>query len=140
MCGGALRDLSFRAERSLRSEGSGFVRHRPAELCRQEPRSLTWLGMKGQCLRARMRGSPPRRYDRRLYCFGHGRDLRPGRSWGGRGGWSGSDNQSQSFADFDFDLGHDVFVVFEELAGILAALADALALVAEPGTRLFDDV
>src|SRR5262245_47498929 len=41
-------------------------------------------------------------------------------------------NQSQTLAHFRFNLGGDVFVVFEELSGILAALADPLGLVAEP--------
>ena len=31
-------------------------------------------------------------------------------------------------------------VVLEELAGVFAALADALAFIAEPGAALFDDV
>ena len=40
--------------------------------------------------------------------------------------------QSQRLAHLGVELGHDVLVVFEELAGILAALTDAFAFVAEP--------
>ena len=34
---------------------------------------------------------------------------------------------------FHFDLGVDIFVVLQELAGILSALSDTLTLVTEPG-------
>ena len=37
-------------------------------------------------------------------------------------------------------LAADVGIVLQELAGVLAALADALALVAVPGAALLDDV
>src|SRR5258707_15852574 len=46
-------------------------------------------------------------------------------------------NQAQSLAHFIVQLGHGVFIVFEELAGVLAALADAFALVAEPRPGFF---
>src|SRR5262249_37730619 len=40
--------------------------------------------------------------------------------------------------DRGFDLRHHVGVRFQEGLGVLAALADALAVVGEPGTRLLD--
>src|SRR5580700_6731638 len=49
-------------------------------------------------------------------------------------------DQSQSFAHFGVELGHGVFVVFEELAGVFASLADALAFVAEPRAGLFEKI
>src|SRR5271166_1744254 len=53
-------------------------------------------------------------------------------------GWSC--DQAQGFAHFGVELGHGVFIVFQELAGVFAALADALAFVAEPGAGFFEDV
>src|SRR5689334_1082273 len=47
---------------------------------------------------------------------------------------------TQRLTDFRLDLGGDVLVLLEELLGVLAALPDALGLVAEPGARLFHDV
>src|SRR5208283_1035766 len=44
----------------------------------------------------------------------------------------GDGDQPQRLAHFGLDLGRDVLVVLQELLGILPALADALALVAEP--------
>src|SRR6185437_165534 len=49
-------------------------------------------------------------------------------------------DQAQCFAHLGFDLRRDVLVVLEELAGVLAALANAFALVAEPRARLLDNV
>src|SRR5208282_3295042 len=40
-----------------------------------------------------------------------------------------SRNQSQCLAHFGIELGHGVFVIFEELARIFPSLADALALI-----------
>src|SRR5260370_31447988 len=55
--------------------------------------------------------------------------------------WLGrSCNQSQRLAHFGVELRHGVFVVFEELAGVLTALANALALIAEPRPRFFENV
>src|SRR5271169_6997048 len=51
-----------------------------------------------------------------------------------------SGNQPQRLAHFRVELGHGVFVVFEKLAGVFAALADALAFVAEPRSGLFQKV
>src|SRR5260370_13143872 len=51
-----------------------------------------------------------------------------------------SSNQSQSFTHFRVQLRHSVFVVFEELAGVFAALADALAFVAEPRAGFLENV
>ena len=48
--------------------------------------------------------------------------------------------QADGFAHFSFELGGDVFVLFQELLGILAALADALATIAEPGAGFLNDV
>src|SRR5438552_15570524 len=48
--------------------------------------------------------------------------------------------QADGFADFGFQLGGDVFVLFQKLLGIFAALPDALATIAEPSTGFFDDV
>src|SRR5438552_5091112 len=48
--------------------------------------------------------------------------------------------QANGLAHFGFQLGGDVFVLFQELFGILAALPDALAAIAEPGARFFNDV
>jgi len=46
----------------------------------------------------------------------------------------------QLFAHLGFDfIGHRS-VILEQFAGVLAALADALALVGVPGAELFDDV
>src|SRR5271163_3666490 len=60
---------------------------------------------------------------------------------GGCGSWlRGALSQSQRLAYLGVEFGHDVLVVFQELAGILAALADALAFVAVPRAGLFDDV
>src|SRR5258708_17117374 len=49
-------------------------------------------------------------------------------------------DQPQGLANFGIELGHGVFVVFEELAGVFAALADAFAFVAEPGAGFFEDI
>src|SRR5206468_4929012 len=46
-------------------------------------------------------------------------------------------NQSQFFANLGLKLGIHFFVIFQELARILTALADALTLVAEPGPGFF---
>src|ERR1700735_4326328 len=54
--------------------------------------------------------------------------------------WRRNRNQSKRLAHFHIELGHGVFVVFEELAGIFAALANALALITEPRARLFEEV
>src|SRR5207248_9009502 len=43
-------------------------------------------------------------------------------------------------ADFLLDLTGDVFIVFQELFGVLTALANALALVAEPGAGFLHDI
>src|SRR4051812_25901235 len=51
---------------------------------------------------------------------------------GGRCGY-GSGRQPDLFADLKLDLGGDVFIVFQELLGILASLTDAFAFEAEPG-------
>ena len=74
----------------------------------------------------------------------HGRDPTAGRC-NRRGSGSGRRlrrplGQSQRFAHFGIELGHHVFVVFQELARILAALPNAFALVAVPGAGFFDDV
>ena len=47
---------------------------------------------------------------------------------------------AQALAHFGVDLGVDVFILFEEAAGVLAALADALAAKAVPRAALFDYV
>src|SRR5690348_240413 len=46
--------------------------------------------------------------------------------------------QPEFLAQLRVELGGDVLVVLQELAGVLATLADALALVAEPRARLLD--
>src|SRR5262245_38645576 len=56
----------------------------------------------------------------------------------GRGGFGLG--QSQRFAQIAVDRLPDVGIVFEELARVLAALTDALALVAEPRPALLDQV
>src|SRR5690606_38981349 len=43
-------------------------------------------------------------------------------------------------ADLRLDLGGDRGILDQELARVLLALADAVAVVAVPGTRLLDDV
>ena len=50
------------------------------------------------------------------------------------------DFQAQLLPQLSFQLGHHVFVVFQELLDVFAALADALAFVAEPGAGLLHDV
>src|SRR5580692_250725 len=52
----------------------------------------------------------------------------------------GSDADSQLLADLGIHLYEDVLVLFEEAARVFAALPDALARVAIPGTRFFHDV
>src|SRR3974390_123459 len=52
----------------------------------------------------------------------------------------GHRRQPQRLADFGLQLLADVRVVLEELLGVFAALADAVALVAEPRTRLLHQV
>src|SRR5438552_1116122 len=81
--------------------------------------------------------------------FGRGRGL--GSAWHGcdatallcrslRLGGSGSlcrrgrGNKAQRLPDFGVKLRQSLLVFFQKLAGILAALADAFAFVAEPGT------
>src|SRR5712692_5568011 len=49
-------------------------------------------------------------------------------------------NQAERLAHLGFELGIDFLVVFEELARILAALANALALVAEPSAGFLEQV
>src|ERR1700722_2639752 len=81
---------------------------------------------------------PPRGHDRSLYRLlrrWHGSDAGALRR---RGLCSSScrlrmgHRQSQSLAHFDVQLGHGVLVVFQELPGIFASLADTFALVAVP--------
>ena len=48
-------------------------------------------------------------------------------------------NQSQLLADFNLNLSQDIFVLFQERLGVLPALPDAVALVAEPGAGFLDD-
>src|SRR5579883_2109024 len=48
--------------------------------------------------------------------------------------------QAQRFPQFGVESLPDVRIVFQELARVLAALANAIALVAEPGSALLDDV
>lgn len=76
--------------------------------------------------------------------------LPPARRLGGRrfalyfggGGryWEFPFRQSQLGADFVVDGGANVWIVFEELTGIFAALADAIAFVAVPGAALFNHI
>src|SRR3546814_7018015 len=49
-------------------------------------------------------------------------------------------HQASILADLLFDLRGDLRVLLEEGLGVLAALADALAVVGEPGAGLVDDV
>src|SRR3546814_6626063 len=49
-------------------------------------------------------------------------------------------HQASILADLLFDLRGDLRVLLEDGLGVLAALADALAVVGEPGAGLFDDV
>src|ERR1035438_6501012 len=49
-------------------------------------------------------------------------------------------DQSQRLAHFGIDGPTDVRIVLQELPRILASLADPVALIAEPGTALLDDV
>src|SRR5450755_3585929 len=88
---------------------------------------------------------PPCGHDRSLHWLRrrrHGGDARSG--WCSRsrrrGGLWRSLNQAQGLAYFDIELGQSILVVFQELASIFAALADALALVAIPGAGFLDDV
>src|SRR5207244_2498350 len=48
--------------------------------------------------------------------------------------------QPQALADFGLKLRSCVFVVFQELAGVFAALSDALSLIAVPGAGFFQNV
>src|SRR5437879_6302341 len=74
---------------------------------------------------------------RRRHC-GHSARWGCGRRSGGR--LRRRSDQSQRLSYFGVQLGHHIFVVLEELAGIFTSLADALALVAEPRAGLFKDV
>src|SRR5688572_22451337 len=47
---------------------------------------------------------------------------------------------AEDAADFDFDLGGEVGVLFDEQFGVLTALAEADVAVGEPGTGLLDDL
>src|SRR5213082_2317541 len=49
-------------------------------------------------------------------------------------------SQSQFCPDLGLKLGIHFFVIFQELARILTALADALTLVAEPGPGFFQQI
>src|SRR5206468_3403515 len=49
-------------------------------------------------------------------------------------------HQPQQLPQFDVDLASDIGVVFQELLGVLPALPDSLALVAEPRPALLDEV
>src|SRR3546814_16232219 len=49
-------------------------------------------------------------------------------------------HQASILADLLFDLRGDLRVLLEEGLGVLAALADALAVVGEPGAGIVDDV
>ena len=44
------------------------------------------------------------------------------------------------FAKLRIDLLLHVGIVFQELAGVFAALADALAFISVPGAAFFDDI
>src|SRR5438034_2219314 len=48
-------------------------------------------------------------------------------------------NEAGVLPDRGLDLGGDVGIGLEERLGVLAALADALAVIGEPGARLLDD-
>src|SRR5262245_59031803 len=48
-------------------------------------------------------------------------------------------DQAGVLADGGFDLGGDVGVRLQERLGVFAALAEALAVIGEPGAGLFDD-
>src|SRR3954468_2617444 len=77
-------------------------------------------------VRSRRHGRHSRTLTRALTCSLRGAlSLRRGRRL--------SRNQPQRLAHFGFQLRHNVFVVLQELAGILASLANAFALVAIPG-------
>src|SRR5206468_3054028 len=54
-------------------------------------------------------------------------------------GFGGVAGEAQLLADFLVDRVEDRRVVLEELLGVLAALAEALAAVGKPGAALFDD-
>src|SRR6478609_4027989 len=73
---------------------------------------------------------------------GHFRTLpRPLRSTSRLSCWLWSRRgQSHRLPDLSFKAGRDVLVVLQELAGVLASLADALAFIAEPRARLFENV
>src|SRR5271169_2836172 len=51
-----------------------------------------------------------------------------------------SGNQPQRLAHFRVELGHGVFVVFEELPGVFAALADAFTFIAEPRAGFLENI
>src|SRR5580658_9225726 len=108
---------------------------------KQTPRSLASLGMIGPRILALRCYRRPRSFGN---CARHScdscplrRSLARSRSWlrGCR-----SCNQSQRLPHFRVELGHGVFVVFKELAGVFAALADALALIAEPRPGFLEKV
>src|ERR1039458_6440556 len=111
----------------LKTTGETRARHletpRPEErkLALSRDRHLDRFGRSARHRRNAAVCSPVRR-------GGHGRRLRRAL------------RQSQRLAYFSVQLRHDVFVVFQELAGILASLANAFALVAEPRSGLLEDV
>src|SRR3954470_11111029 len=61
-----------------------------------------------------------------------------------RGGWRWRRFRdladAERFLGFRLDAGEEVFVLFQELAGVFTALSDALGLVAEPGAGLLHDI
>src|SRR5579863_4806565 len=70
----------------------------------------------------------------------HGSDTAVGRS-SCRGCRLGRrSNQPQRLSHFGIQPRHHILIVFEELAGNFAALLDLLAFIAEPRTRLLQDV
>src|SRR5713101_2717555 len=80
----------------------------------------------------------PRRHSRHprpLACDLGGLGLRCGRRWL----WPRT-SQPDCLAHFRFELDHGVFVVFEELAGVFAALANAFAFVAVPGPGFLQNI
>ena len=54
--------------------------------------------------------------------------------------FSPAGQQAERGAQLGIDLAAHFRILFQELAGVVAALADALALVAEPGAALLDQV
>src|SRR6266567_2445851 len=111
-----------------RSEGTGFLPAPPQLLVQTNTLIPRWLGMTGRLLIATLRLSfgRDRHFGWLRRCARHGSDAACRAVCGS--GCSGSRclSQSKRLANFGVQPGHHILVVFQELTGVLTALADPL--------------